>query len=253
MYFIHDDHPGVTSRVNNFEFLRPLVEGLGYPFPRVALPARLAYHLAYLLEGLHRALLPLWDLSRLFILTRAEVLKSSGCVPATGGGTGARSQRQGHPSMGGGAGWAVERGFPSLPIAAACTPCTRCACRMRAQACPNCHAACVGFLLHSRQHPLVLRCIPCSTHWFSVAKARRELGYTPVRHDFQPVVHWFLERGHGRRRRLTGSRLPGRHRSALAAAATTALAAPAVACSVLLLQFGLTALLSWLLARAGGV
>lgn len=79
-YFIHDDQPGVTSRVNNFEFLRPLVEGLGYPFPRLVLPAPLAYRLAFLLECLHRALLPLCDLSRLFILTRAEVLKSSGCA-----------------------------------------------------------------------------------------------------------------------------------------------------------------------------
>lgn len=80
-YFIHDDQPGVTSRVNNFEFLRPLVEGLGHPFPRLVLPARLMYRLAWLLECLHRALWPLCDLSRLFILTRAEVLKSSGCAP----------------------------------------------------------------------------------------------------------------------------------------------------------------------------
>ncbi|KAL4432851.1 hypothetical protein ABPG77_008177 [Micractinium sp. CCAP 211/92] len=168
-YFIHDDQPGVTSRVNNFEFLRPLVEGLGYPFPRLVLPAPLAYRLAFLLECLHRALLPLCDLSRLFILTRAEVLKSSG------------------------------------------------------------------------------------THWFSVDKARRELGYAPVRHSFKPVVQWFVDRGHGRRphgRKQWGA---ARHRSVLGAAARTFLVPPMVACAVLLLQLALTIVIGWLLGKATGM
>lgn len=168
-YFIHDDQPGVTSRVNNFEFLRPLVEGLGHPFPRLVLPARLMYRLAWLLECLHRALWPLCDLSRLFILTRAEVLKSSG------------------------------------------------------------------------------------THWFTVEKARRELGYNPVHHDFKPVVQWFLDRGHGLQLHQRKQRASWRHHSASAATARTALLAPAVACAVVLLQLVLTFALGWALGKAAGV
>ena len=33
----------------------------------------------------------------------------------------------------------------------------------------------------------------------SCARAKKQLGYRPQRHPFQPVVQWFLERGHGRR------------------------------------------------------
>ncbi|KAL4458042.1 hypothetical protein ABPG75_012907 [Micractinium tetrahymenae] len=171
-YFIHDDHPGVTSRVNNFEFLRPLVEGLGYAFPRIVLPAGLMYRLAFLLECLHRALLPAYDLSRLFILTRAEVLKSSG------------------------------------------------------------------------------------THWFSIAKARRELGYAPVRHDFWLVVQWFLDRGHGRRLQSRKQRTSGvstKHRRTCAPAAATALAALGVAVAVLLMQLCMAVLLGRLLGWAAGM
>lgn len=114
-YFLHDDHPGVTSCVNQFEFLRPLVEGLGYRHPTAVIPTSAALCAAWLLEWLHWLLWPLLDISRWFILTRTEVLKSG------------------------------------------------------------------------------------RTHFMSCAKARRELGYRPRRHSFQPVVAWFLERGHGRK------------------------------------------------------
>jgi hypothetical protein len=60
----------VRSRVNNFQFLRPLVEGLGYRLPRLAVPLRLAYLLAWCLEKLQLLLWPVFDLSRLFLLTR---------------------------------------------------------------------------------------------------------------------------------------------------------------------------------------
>ena len=38
VYFITDGNP-----VNSFEFLRPLIEGLGYPYPRITLPYTLMY------------------------------------------------------------------------------------------------------------------------------------------------------------------------------------------------------------------
>lgn len=163
-YFIHDDWPGKTSCVNNFVFLEPLVTGLGYPMPRLAVPLVLAYYVAWALELAHAALWPLCDLSCLFLLTRTEVLKSGG------------------------------------------------------------------------------------SHWFSVAKARRELGYAPVHHDFQPVVQWFLDRGHGRQQRRQRRRGgPGAEqqqrampqRRAAAAAALLALLAAllaAAAAAVALLQ-----------------
>lgn len=76
MYFLHDDHPGMTSRVNQFAFLRPLVEGLGYRHPTAVIPTRAAFCAAWLLEWVHWLLYPLVDISRWFILTRTEVLKS---------------------------------------------------------------------------------------------------------------------------------------------------------------------------------
>ncbi|PRW18367.1 short-chain dehydrogenase reductase family 42E member 1 isoform B [Chlorella sorokiniana] len=114
-YFLHDDHPGVSSQVNQFAFLRPLVEGLGYRHPTAIIPTWAAFYAAWLLEWLHWLLWPLLDISRWFILTRTEVLKSG------------------------------------------------------------------------------------RTHHMSCAKARRQLGYRPRRHSFQPVVAWFVERGHGRK------------------------------------------------------
>ncbi|XP_061450442.1 short-chain dehydrogenase/reductase family 42E member 1 isoform X1 [Rhineura floridana] len=47
-YFISDGRP-----VNNFEFFRPLIEGLGYPFPTLCLPLSLVYVFAFLTEAVH--------------------------------------------------------------------------------------------------------------------------------------------------------------------------------------------------------
>lgn len=37
------------------------------------------------------------------------------------------------------------------------------------------------------------------THYFSLEKAKKELGYEPQPFDLQEVVEWFKVRGHGRR------------------------------------------------------
>ncbi|XP_077419127.1 short-chain dehydrogenase/reductase family 42E member 1 [Vanacampus margaritifer] len=68
-YFISDSRP-----VNNFEFFRPLVEGLGYPFPTLRLPVTLVYFAAFLIETVHRLVAPLYDFQPL--LTRTEVYKT---------------------------------------------------------------------------------------------------------------------------------------------------------------------------------
>ncbi len=47
-YSITDD-----ERINGIEWFRPLVEGLGYPYPKLQIPARLAYGLGFLLEATH--------------------------------------------------------------------------------------------------------------------------------------------------------------------------------------------------------
>ncbi len=44
-YFITDD-----ERLNGVEWFRPLVEGMGYAFPTLGIPARLMYGIAYLME-----------------------------------------------------------------------------------------------------------------------------------------------------------------------------------------------------------
>lgn len=108
-YFISDGRP-----VNNFEFFRPLVEGLGYPFPKVRLPLCLVYFLAFATETLHGAVGRVYDFQPL--LTRAEVYKTG------------------------------------------------------------------------------------VTHYFSLDKARAELGYDPREYDLEEVVEWFRSRGHGRKR-----------------------------------------------------
>ncbi|XP_057687031.1 short-chain dehydrogenase/reductase family 42E member 1 isoform X2 [Corythoichthys intestinalis] len=68
-YFISDSRP-----VNNFEFFRPLVEGLGYPFPTLRLPITLVYFAAFLIEIIHRFVAPFYDFQPL--LTRTEVYKT---------------------------------------------------------------------------------------------------------------------------------------------------------------------------------
>ncbi|KAM4596106.1 short-chain dehydrogenase/reductase family 42E member 1 [Fundulus diaphanus] len=108
-YFISDGRP-----VNNFEFFRPLVEGLGYPFPKLRLPISLIYLLAFLTEMIHHLIGPFYNFQPL--LTRTEVYKTG------------------------------------------------------------------------------------VTHYFSMAKARADLGYEPLKRDLDEVVQWFKSRGHGKRR-----------------------------------------------------
>lgn len=107
-YFISDGRP-----VNNFEFFRPLVEGLGYPFPTLRLPISLIYFFAFLTEMIHHLIGPLCNFQPL--LTRTEVYKTG------------------------------------------------------------------------------------VTHYFSMAKAKAELGYEPQEHNLDEVVEWFRSRGHGKK------------------------------------------------------
>lgn len=107
-YFISDGRP-----VNNFEFFRPLVEGLGYPFPSIRLPLTIIYCFAFLTEMTHFILGQLYNFQP--FLTRTEVYKTG------------------------------------------------------------------------------------VTHYFSLEKAKKELGYEAQPFDLQEVVKWFQTRGHGRR------------------------------------------------------
>lgn len=106
-YFISDGRP-----VNNFEFFRPLVEGLGYQFPKLRLPISLVYLFAFLTEMIHHLVGPFYNFQPL--LTRTEVYKTG------------------------------------------------------------------------------------VTHYFSLAKAKAELGYEPREHNLDQVVQWFRSRGHGK-------------------------------------------------------
>ncbi|XP_032139777.1 short-chain dehydrogenase/reductase family 42E member 1 [Sapajus apella] len=106
-YFISDGRP-----VNNFEFFRPLVEGLGYTFPSTRLPLTLVYCFAFLTEMVHFILGRLYNFQP--FLTRTEVYKTG------------------------------------------------------------------------------------VTHYFSLEKAKKELGYQAQPFDLQEVVEWFKAHGHGR-------------------------------------------------------
>uniref|UniRef100_A0A4X1T2D0 3-beta hydroxysteroid dehydrogenase/isomerase domain-containing protein n=1 Tax=Sus scrofa TaxID=9823 RepID=A0A4X1T2D0_PIG len=106
-YFISDGRP-----VNNFEFFRPLVEGLGYKFPSVRLPLPLIYFFAFLTEMAYFLLGRLYNFQP--FLTRTEVYKTA------------------------------------------------------------------------------------VTHYFSLEKAKKELGYEAQPFDLQEVVEWFKAHGHGR-------------------------------------------------------
>ncbi|XP_053721935.1 short-chain dehydrogenase/reductase family 42E member 1 [Synchiropus splendidus] len=108
-YFISDGRP-----VNNFEFFRPLVEGLGYPFPKLRLPITLIYFFAFVTEMIHHIVGPFYNFQPL--LTRTEVYKTG------------------------------------------------------------------------------------VTHYFSMAKAKAELGYDPKEYNLEEVVQWFRSRGHGKSR-----------------------------------------------------
>ncbi|KAI1904284.1 hypothetical protein AGOR_G00004090 [Albula goreensis] len=107
-YFISDGRP-----VNNFEFFRPLVEGLGYSFPKVRLPISLIYLFAFLTEMFHYLIGRVYNFQPL--LTRTEVYKTG------------------------------------------------------------------------------------VTHYFSMEKAKVELGYKPQEYNLDEVVQWFKSKGHGRK------------------------------------------------------
>lgn len=70
-YFISD---GEDAAINNFEFFRPLVEGLGYRFPRLRLPFWLIYFVAFVTEIVHSMVAPWFPFEPL--LTRAECFKA---------------------------------------------------------------------------------------------------------------------------------------------------------------------------------
>uniref|UniRef100_A0A8D0BH03 Short chain dehydrogenase/reductase family 42E, member 1 n=1 Tax=Salvator merianae TaxID=96440 RepID=A0A8D0BH03_SALMN len=107
-YFISDGRP-----VNNFEFFRPLVEGLGYTFPTSRLPLWLVYYFALLTEMVHFMVGRFYNFQPL--LTRTEVYKTG------------------------------------------------------------------------------------VTHYFSLEKAKRDLGYEPCQHSLKDVVEWFKSQGRGRK------------------------------------------------------
>lgn len=108
-YFISDSRP-----VNNFEFFRPLVEGLGYTFPTLRLPLSLVYFFAFLTEMVHSLVSRFYNFQP--ILTRTEVYKTG------------------------------------------------------------------------------------VTHYFSMEKAKKELGYQAQPYSLQEVVEWFKHFGHGRKK-----------------------------------------------------
>ncbi|EDO48345.1 predicted protein [Nematostella vectensis] len=69
-YFISDGRP-----INNFEFFKPLVEGLGYKYPTLRLPFVLVYVLAYLTEIIH-SVVGRYIYNFQPLLTRTEVHKT---------------------------------------------------------------------------------------------------------------------------------------------------------------------------------
>ncbi|RUS85401.1 hypothetical protein EGW08_006844 [Elysia chlorotica] len=68
-YFISDSKP-----VNNFEFFRPLFEGLGYGYPKINLPLLPVFYFAWLTELVHGLVSPVYNFQP--ILTRTEVYKT---------------------------------------------------------------------------------------------------------------------------------------------------------------------------------
>eukprot|EP00124_Ichthyophonus_hoferi_P004092 Ihof_evm1s411 gene=Ihof_evmTU1s411 len=67
-YFVSDACP-----INNFQFFRPVIEGLGYTYPTIRIPYIVAFYLAIVIEMLHRLIGPIYNFQPL--LTRAEVNK----------------------------------------------------------------------------------------------------------------------------------------------------------------------------------
>jgi len=70
-YFISDDSP-----INNFEFFRPLVEGLGYTFPKLKIPITLVCIFAFLTELVH-LFVGKYIYNFQPLLTRTEVYKTA--------------------------------------------------------------------------------------------------------------------------------------------------------------------------------
>jgi len=70
-YFVSD---GEEKAINNFEFFRQIVEGLGYSMPTLRLPLQFVYFVAFLTEIFYWVVSPAWPFEPL--LTRAEVLKA---------------------------------------------------------------------------------------------------------------------------------------------------------------------------------
>ena len=68
-YYVSDQEP-----VNNFEFLRPIVEELGYPYPKLKFPVWFMFYLAFFIEILHKWISPIFNFQP---LTRAEIFKIS--------------------------------------------------------------------------------------------------------------------------------------------------------------------------------
>lgn len=67
-YYISDKKP-----MNNFVFMRPLIEGLGYKFPTVWIPFKVMFNLAHLVEIVHGIVSPIIPFEP--FLNRAEVCK----------------------------------------------------------------------------------------------------------------------------------------------------------------------------------
>ncbi len=49
-------------------------------------------------------------------------------------------------------------------------------------------------------------CCSGVSHYFSMDKAKRDIGYCPQQHPFEPVVQWFKDRGHAARKSSAVSR-----------------------------------------------
>lgn len=67
-YYISDQNP-----INQWEFLKPLIEGLGHKFPRVFIPFKVMFYLAFLVEMVHGIVNPFYPFEP--FVNRAEVCK----------------------------------------------------------------------------------------------------------------------------------------------------------------------------------
>lgn len=67
-YYISDQEP-----INQWEFLRPLIEGLGFPFPSIWIPFSVMFRFAHLVEIAHGLINPIFPFEP--FVNRAEVCK----------------------------------------------------------------------------------------------------------------------------------------------------------------------------------